>query len=697
MKSLRILLIILLGLTELSVAAENQALEASMLKKLKEASTAEDSLSLLLNLYDLQYYKSRRKYATQVYNLAERINRPDKQLEILRDLADIYVANDTAMRRIVNAARNFPESPEQRETLTYVRVRERSLSTSNRSIYEISASRAPEFIKELSDSTKISHENVNDRVLNMFSLVYFLRRNTPGVLMDQILNTLEHTIHELPLKLFELRSEFFKQSSMAYTTLEHDDEAVDACRHLLALLDENEKHKRANGRPYFHDNFDRYVAYRRMLANGRALTKEEATDIYRKIQALAKNDPDVAADINKNHLVDINYYATIEDWPKAVHYIRQQMEYLDNVVYRRRLMHQYLTGARAIGDPAIIADASERYIDCLEDFVKTSESERMREIQLMADLNNINDHAHELEIEKERSKASNQRAITGLVISLSVVMLFLLIILVVGYMRTKKYRQNLEKAVSELKKERANALKSQKELIVARNKAQVANRQKTEFINNMTHEVRTPLSAIADYSRLIADCVTDDKRKYLNNYVRLIEFNNELVETMVNDVLDISEIDSNRMTIHSEPTSVNPICTLAIENASHYLQPGVKIKFANADKPDVTIHTDRKRVEQVLINLLNNAAKFTKEGEIVLSYTLTGGTIEFAVTDTGSGIPEGKEELIFQRFEKLDSSTQGAGLGLPIARLIAGLLKGKVKVDTSYKGGARFIFSIPLK
>ena len=120
--------------------------------------------------------------------------------------------------------------------------------------------------------------------------------------------------------------------------------------------------------------------------------------------------------------------------------------------------------------------------------------------------------------------------------------------------------------------------------------------------------------------------------------------------------------------------------------------------FTPQPQPDTTIKTDRRRVEQVLINLLNNAAKFTTNGLITLSYILNtdAGTVTFSVTDTGIGIPKGKESIIFERFEKLDSSTQGSGLGLNICRLISQLLKGNISVDTSYRDGARFLFTIPI-
>ena len=112
---------------------------------------------------------------------------------------------------------------------------------------------------------------------------------------------------------------------------------------------------------------------------------------------------------------------------------------------------------------------------------------------------------------------------------------------------------------------------------------------------------------------------------------------------------------------------------------------------------DIILLTDATRLEQVLINFLTNAAKFTDKGEIVVSYSVDNDNrqVIFSVTDTGSGIPADKAEIIFERFEKLDSFAQGTGLGLHICRLIANMLKGKVMVDTSYTKGARFLFIHP--
>ena len=214
----------------------------------------------------------------------------------------------------------------------------------------------------------------------------------------------------------------------------------------------------------------------------------------------------------------------------------------------------------------------------------------------------------------------------------------------------------------------------------------------------MSHEIKTPLHAIVEYTHLITDCADVEKQKYLRRFTDIVTLNTELLLTIVNDVLDIASLENSKKNIRIRNESVKSICEFAIDSTSKYLKPGVKMIFENADAPDITIKTDAHRAEQVLLNLLVNAAKFSDEGTITLSYQLTadGKEIEFAVTDTGCGIPRGSEEIIFERFRQHSIQDQGCGLGLYISRLIARLLNGDVELDPNYRQGARFIFRLPV-
>ena len=214
----------------------------------------------------------------------------------------------------------------------------------------------------------------------------------------------------------------------------------------------------------------------------------------------------------------------------------------------------------------------------------------------------------------------------------------------------------------------------------------------------MSHEIKAPLDAIADYSRLIADCVTDEKRPYLNKYVQLIDLNNDLVQRMVNDVLEIAEVDNQKLEIKKAPVDIVEICRMAIATVVPQAPDNIAVRMAREHYDSLVAVTDRTRVEQVLINLLGNGIKFTRNGGVELDFEVKDKMVVFSVTDTGVGIPVGKDEQVFKRFEQLDRSTQGVGLGLPLAKLIARLLGGDVTIDRSTPRdiGTRMLFSIPV-
>ena len=170
------------------------------------------------------------------------------------------------------------------------------------------------------------------------------------------------------------------------------------------------------------------------------------------------------------------------------------------------------------------------------------------------------------------------------------------------------------------------------------------------------------------------------------------------MQNIVNDIFDIGALEGRQASVNKSPVSIHAMCRMAMDSVSSLANPGVELKFVSENDPDLVFVTDAKRVEQVLINMLTNAEKFTESGFVHLSYTIDRkeSEVSFIVTDTGPGIPKGKEEEIFQRFVKLEKYSQGLGLGLPICRMIANLLQGSIEVDKSYDKGARFIFKVPI-
>ncbi len=255
-----------------------------------------------------------------------------------------------------------------------------------------------------------------------------------------------------------------------------------------------------------------------------------------------------------------------------------------------------------------------------------------------------------------------------------------------------------KKMAGKLKRTNLSLQRTLDDITVASAKAQESDRQKTEFIQNMSHEIRTPLNAIVGFSQVLTDSGTELDEEERQNVIKIINDNSGLLNTLINDILDMTSIESGRYEIKRERVSVNMLCHRALDATRERKAEGVHMRFETGLPDEFTITTDGYRVMQILVNMLSNAVKNTSEGSIVLGCSLAdhAGALTFTVTDTGSGVPCGMYEKIFERFYKVDQFKQGVGLGLGICRSIAAKLGGAIDIDRTYTGGARFWFALPL-
>ena len=237
------------------------------------------------------------------------------------------------------------------------------------------------------------------------------------------------------------------------------------------------------------------------------------------------------------------------------------------------------------------------------------------------------------------------------------------------------------------------------ELSIAKDKAQEADVIKTRFIHNMSHEIRTPLNTIVGFSQILSEMGDNLAPKEKEDICNRITANSDILTTLVNDILDITSLESGRYTMKEEDTDIRQVCRQAIEAVTRRKPSGVELKMYANIPEGYQAHTDGYRVKQVLVNMLTNAEKNTARGQITLSCSLqeNPGMITFAVADTGCGVPPEKTEEIFERFKKLDNYKQGSGLGLNICRTIADKLDGRIYIDPNYSDGARFVFTIPAR
>ncbi|MDH6357334.1 ATP-binding protein [Parabacteroides sp. PF5-9] len=236
--------------------------------------------------------------------------------------------------------------------------------------------------------------------------------------------------------------------------------------------------------------------------------------------------------------------------------------------------------------------------------------------------------------------------------------------------------------------------KTQQELTTAKDRAEDANRLKSAFLANMSHEIRTPLNAIVGFSSILSTAEDEEEKQ---NYINIIESNNQLLLQLINDILDLSKIEAGVMDYNYTNINLNTLLTELKDSTQNRVKKNVEVLF-DEKLPICYIHAEKTRLTQVMNNLLSNASKFTKEGSIRIGYKVNNeDTLYFYVADTGSGISKDQLGTIFGRFVKLNNFVPGTGLGLSLCQTIVHSMGGEIGVNSEEGKGTTFWFTIPYR
>ena len=237
-------------------------------------------------------------------------------------------------------------------------------------------------------------------------------------------------------------------------------------------------------------------------------------------------------------------------------------------------------------------------------------------------------------------------------------------------------------------------LKRTEEMLVkARDKAEASDRLKSAFLANMSHEIRTPLNAIVGFSSLLTSTENAAEKELYNS---LIGHNNKLLLNLINDVIDLSKIESGYLELRPDWVNLTELLDESVAEYAHQVPSGVEL-LTNYPAHDSLVELDKLRIKQILSNFLSNALKNTTTGHVEVFYEVDHQSVRIGVKDTGRGIPQNMLEKIFERFEKLDSFAQGAGLGLSICKLIVEKMNGRVLVDSQLGIGTTFVIELPCR
>lgn len=450
--------------------------------------------------------------------------------------------------------------------------------------------------------------------------------------------------------------------------MEDMEKCIESLENMLELYKSVYKKNYLGKRPYYNIERHYLQCYASLLMHAATLPKEKLQYYIDEIKKLGPHTTDPFD--RYNYLLAMNnYYLFIKDYPSALKTIDEQIKVL-RIFSPIMLPYKFMLQSNIyedLGNYRNALDKYKTYVQYKDSFASKERDEQLNTLQVEYEVD-------KLKFEKMNLESRNKLI---LVIALSVILLLAIALCIYLY--------------SNLKKEKL----MKKKLSHLHEKAGESERMKTEFINSMCHEIRTPLNAIVGFSDIILEGDYDDESKA--EFGELIKLNTELLTSLVNDMLVVSNLDSSTEMLPCEVANMNDICREVFETAKSRNQKPVEYVL-DLPEEEILFSTHARNLSLVLENLLRNAAKFTQEGCITLELLRDrdANSICIQVTDTGCGIPPDKQEVIFERFMKLDSFVQGNGLGLFLSKLIISRLMGTIRVDASYTGGARFIISLPV-
>lgn len=370
-----------------------------------------------------------------------------------------------------------------------------------------------------------------------------------------------------------------------------------------------------------------------------------------------------------NHLYFLYYYQQ-KQYDQALHYI----EKVESLVAGSNNLSNRLVALNNKLKVYIFLGKADEAITLQSDIMELTDSinqadfqDRVADTRTRYEMEKLELEKQQIEIESEKTRSHVTLLIGGC---------FLLLLAVFGLIFVVRAFQKSKQAYKKAKEEAENA-----------------DRMKSAFLANMNHEIRTPLNAIVGFSQLIIEEVDPENK---HEFAQIIESNNELLQRLIGDVLDISKIESNSLSLIYKEYEVCQIMKELFNSMSLRMPETVELILDPCEV--ITIETDRNRLVQIITNLLTNAIKHTAEGSIRFGFKQQGtNTLYFYVQDTGEGIPPEKVDTVFDRFVQLENGTKGVGLGLAICKGLINQMGGHIGVTSVYGEGSTFYFTIPVR
>lgn len=670
----------------------------SLNRKLSAVKNSSDSIVVLSNLFDIaQDYgdPAADSIAQVIYKMALARNDKPLALEMLRQRSNFHLREVDVLERLLSEALIIENSNPalMKETSTFLRMALNNWFH----LHAPEEQRRTRLEEELERWNMMPPTDLYERIVLLQSVCQSLTQDATGQLLKEYTDKLGQLINMLPPAQYSLRNQFNIQAALNYYNSGYPKEGLERDRHTLIVLDSLETAYKAKGRPY--RNYDRYrfIIYTRALSNYESMTTAEIEGFYTKAFYYRNRSGLNLAPYDQ--LLEAYHAMARHDCAKA-HPILKELLTMDlNRLQRMGVLRMAVKCAGQVGDQPMLINALSQLNEALQDALDTGVNHKIRELQIIYDINTKNRNIKDLTL--ERIKAQNDRKnyfiFFGAV--LIAMLLGITIYAIFSSRRSRRLAKSLAASNAALLEESQRLMLTQGKLTVACDEARQLSQFKSDFIRTLGRELSEPLNAIVEYSRLIVDCSEAQGKHYLAEYADLVSSNSAFLTAVFNDIFRLSEgADEMPALMRAELTNINNLLRLAIETVKTSASAGVDI-YMRPDSEDITAMVDPHRLTQIVLALLRNAVTHTVKGSVVVACGLTSNSerVAISVTDTGCGIDPTMASKVFERGVKGRKSSENAGLGLPIALMLAHLMGGDIVLDESYTAGARFVVTFPYK
>lgn len=632
---------------------------------LASSKTTNDSVKIMLDIFDAMPHKERPQVGKEIYEIAKRTKNTDLQIEILR-LISVCFDDAETLSLIEEEAKKLPTSEMQKESALFIKMRK--ISARARKLSE--KDRQKEIVRILHEFENKGNNDKLRQMLDLYTLVEFMRNNASGDMLKEYIERLSNLADSPDIVLPSIKNIIYSEAASIYSDAGDHEKALKANRKALEVIEQLEKSYRDKGRSYRNYDNSRYVIYRRMLRNYEVLRPGESEKYYNMAMALAAKNSEIRQNIENNPRIKAYYYMSIGDYNSALPELKEAVKKFNNIPRHKQLLEMLILASEKTGDDKTRIEALEKYNSILYELIELNAAEKSRELQIKYDLQDLKDRNDDLERENKEQEIESERNIMTFV---TVAFILLLIAFVIMLYYWGRYRKNTSKMGL--------------------------------MVDNIHRErYRLRNSLYADYADEFDPLKQDEEFEQYRWEKRLRKAKESrgdatifMTESIISDLLFIAATGHANLKKHITNTSVDSILRRAESRAIERNGDNTKIRVKFPEN-DFKIVTDSDCMVALLGHTFDVARKNYPDSIMKLeSREASDKFVDFVITIEGEASASANDPQIFHDMAITDIMLNYQNSGLYVCRMIAFLMQCELIADPNYREGTRYFFRIPSK